>query len=250
MDETSLGEPVLALRRSAMAHGDVSDTPVLRKGEIVAIAGLLGSGRSRLLKQIFGAVPRKDLQVVVGSQLLVPSNMRAAMKLGIGFVPENRLHEAAFPDLSIADNLSISCLSDLSRFGWISPSRERHAANKQIKEFAVVAHNSSTPLIALSGGNQQKVMLARWMQRRPKVLLLDEPTQGVDIGARNEIHDLVRTAAAAGTAVLVISSDFDELAALAHRAVVVSDGDVVSAVDGPLTEESLNNSVYAQEKAL
>ncbi|VXB52003.1 Ribose transport system ATP-binding protein [Arthrobacter sp. 9V] len=245
-----LSEPVLTLRRSAIAYGEVSDALVLRKGEIVAVAGLLGSGRSRLLKQIFGVVPRKDLQVVIGSQPLAPSKIRDAMKCGIGLVPEDRLHEAAFPDLSIADNLSISCLSGLSRFGWISPSRERQAANKQIEEFAVVAPNSSTPLIALSGGNQQKVMLARWMQRRPKVLLLDEPTQGVDIGARNEIHDLVRAAAAAGTAVLVISSDFDELAALAHRAVVVSDGNVVSAVDGPLTEENLTKSVYAQEKAL
>ena len=102
----------------------------------------------------------------------------------------------------------------------------------------------------LSGGNQQKVILARWLQRRPEILLLDEPTQGVDIGARNEIHELVRAAAAAGTAVLVVSSDLGELAELAHRAVVVSDGDIVDTVDGPLTEDGLNDAVYAQEKSL
>lgn len=250
VDEATFGEPVLTLRYSEAAHDVGSDALVVRKGEIVAVAGLLGSGRTRLLKQIFGAIPRDNVEVLLGGQLLAASRVRAAMKRGVGFLPENRLREAAFPELSIAENLSISRLKQLSRFGWINPARERQDANKQIEAFAVRTPNSSTPITSLSGGNQQKVMLARWMQRQPDLLLLDEPTQGVDIGARNDIHELVRSAAAAGAAVLVISSDFGELAVLAQRAVVVSDGDIVTAIAGPLTEESLNNSVYAQENAL
>ena len=245
------GEPLLSLRRDRQSSSPEVSEPdlVLRAGEIVGVAGLLGSGRSRLLKQIFGVVPRDGLSVDLVAGPLKGSNVRHAMKRGIAFVPENRLREAALPELSIAENLSITSLDEHSRAGWIQPSRERRAAKRLIDEFGVRAPSASAPLTALSGGNQQKIILARWLQRRPEVLLLDEPTQGVDIGARNEIHDLVRAAAAAGTAVLVVSSDFDELAVLAHRAVVVSGGNVVDAIDGPLTEDSLNDVVYAQEKS-
>ncbi|PKH38502.1 ribose transport system ATP-binding protein [Nocardioides alpinus] len=242
-------ETALTLRRPSLTEVD-DETLLLRAGEIVGVAGLLGSGRSRLLKQIFGAVPRDDLEVTLNSGPVPPSDVRAAMKKGIAFVPENRLREAALPELSIAENLSVTCLSDHSRAGWIKPSRERKAAQRLIKEFGVRAPSASAPLTALSGGNQQKVILARWLQRRPTVLLLDEPTQGVDIGARNEIHELVRAAAAAGTAVLVVSSDFGELASLAHRAVVMSGSEIVDSIDGPLTEDILNDVVYAQEKSL
>jgi ribose transport system ATP-binding protein len=242
-------ETALTLSRRTPT-GLEDETLLLRAGEIVGIAGLLGSGRSRMLKQIFGAVPRDDFEVTVRSGTVPPSDMRTAMKRGMAFVPENRLREAALPELSIAENLSITSLSEHSLAGWIRPSRERKAAKRLIQEFGVHAPSTTAPLTALSGGNQQKVILARWLQRRPDVLLLDEPTQGVDIGARNEIHELVRAAASAGTAVLVVSSDFGELAALAQRAVIISGGEIVDSVDGPLTEDILNDIVYAQEKAL
>lgn len=243
-------EPVLTLRRPVSPGGEVTDALVLRAGEIVGVAGLLGSGRSRLLKQIFGVVPRDDIEVILEAGPLAPSDVRTAMKRGIALVPEDRLREAAFLELSIAENLSISCLSDYSRVGWISPLREKRVAQGLIASFGIRAPGSSAPLSALSGGNQQKVVLARWLQRRPEVLLLDEPTQGVDVVARNEIHEFIRTAAAAGTAVLVVSSEFDELAAVAHRAVVVSGGEIVASVNGPLTEDTLNDVVYSQEKSL
>ncbi|WP_395656557.1 sugar ABC transporter ATP-binding protein [Nocardioides sp.] len=242
-------ETALTLSRRS-ADGLEDEMLLVRTGEIVGIAGLLGSGRSRMLKQIFGAAHRDDFEVTVRSGRVPSSDMRTAMKRGLAFVPENRLREAALPELSIAENLSITSLSEHARVGWIRPSRERNAAKRLIQEFGVHAPSTTAPLTALSGGNQQKVILARWLQRRPDVLLLDEPTQGVDIGARNEIHELVRAAASAGTAVLVVSSDFGELAALAHRAVVTSGGEIVDSVAGPLTEDILNDIVYAQEKAL
>lgn len=244
-----LRETALTLSRRAPTGLD-DEMLLLRAGEIVGIAGLLGSGRSRILKQVFGAIPRDDFDVTVRSGTVPSADMRASMRRGLAFVPENRLREATLPELSIAENLSITCLDEHSRAGWVRPSRERKAAMRLITEFGIRAPSSTAPMTALSGGNQQKVILARWLQRRPDVLLLDEPTQGVDIGARNEIHDLVRAAASAGTAVLVVSSDFGELAALAQRAVVISGGEIVDRVDGPLTEDMLNDIVYAQEKAL
>lgn len=246
--ETGVGSPVLTFRRSVMTRDEPTDALVLRAGEIVGVAGLLGSGRTRLLKQIFGAAPRDGFEVLMAGRASEPPHVRTAIARGIGLVPEDRLGEAAFPELSIAENLSITCLGEHSSAGWIKPSRERGAAKRLIQEFGVRAASAAAPLTSLSGGNQQKVMLARWLQRRPEVLLLDEPTQGVDIGARNEIHELVRTAAAAGTAVLVVASEFVELAALAHRAVVVKGGQVVGSVEGPLTEDILNDVVYAQER--
>lgn len=237
--------PVLTLDRPGSPGRRVE----VRPGEIVAVTGLLGSGRSRLLKQIFGVTPRDGLEVGLAAGPLRGGSISEAMRRGIAFVPENRLAEAALPELSIAENLSITCLGDHSAAGWIRPSRERGAARRLIGEFGVRAPSETAPLTALSGGNQQKVILARWLQRRPELLLLDEPTQGVDIGARNEIHELIRSAAAAGTAVLVVSSDFDELAAVCHRAVIVSKGAVVNQIDGPLEVEALNDVVYAQEKS-
>lgn len=235
--------PVLALERTGQGRVEV------RAGEIVAVTGLLGSGRSRMLKQIFGVTARDGLGVELAGRPLKGGSIATAIERGVAFVPENRLAEAALPDLSIAENMSITCLSEHSRFGWIKPSRERGAARRLIKEFGVRAPSATAPLTALSGGNQQKVVLARWLQRRPEILLLDEPTQGVDIGARNEIHELIRSAAAAGTAVMVVSSDFAELAAVCHRAVIVNKGVVVNQIDGPLDEEVLNDAVYAQEKS-
>ncbi|GAB3854645.1 sugar ABC transporter ATP-binding protein [Nocardioides maradonensis] len=242
---TTTGAPVVTFGRPGLRAGQVA----VRPGEIVAVAGLLGSGRSRLLKQLFGVTARDGLEAQLAGTELPGGSVRHAMARGVAFVPENRLAEAAFPELSIAENLSITCLSEHATVGWIRPSREHGAARRLIGEFGVRAPSESAPLTALSGGNQQKVILARWLQRRPELLLLDEPTQGVDVGARTEIHQLVRAAAAAGTAVLVVSSDFAELAALCHRAVVVSKGSVVNQIAGPLDEDALNDVVYAQEKS-
>jgi ribose transport system ATP-binding protein len=169
------------------------------------------------------------------------------MAAGIGFVPENRLAEAAFVDLSIAENISVAALSSVTVAGYVVPARERGNAKELIQRFAIKASSDKAPLSSLSGGNQQKVVLARWLQRGPRVLLLDEPTQGVDVGARAEIHELVRRAAADGAAVLVVSSEFKEIVDLCQRAVLVSHGRIVGPFEGELTEDNLTDTVYAQE---
>ncbi|MGQ4599407.1 ATP-binding cassette domain-containing protein [Nocardia sp. R6R-6] len=236
----------VVLRAQGLGHGEGNFE--LRSGEVVAIAGILGSGRTRLLRQIFGSLPRAGATVEVDGRMVTGRGPGGAMAKGIALVPENRHVEAAFPDLSISDNLSIAALATHTRGWWVSRRSERSAARTLISDFFVKTASETAPLSALSGGNQQKVILARWLQRKPKVLLLDEPTQGVDVGARAEIHALIRSAADAGAAVLLVSSDFDELAAAADRVLVLHEGRIVAEIDEtPIRESTINDVVYLQE---
>jgi ribose transport system ATP-binding protein len=218
----SAGAPLLSLE--GLAAGAARDATLsVRAGEIVGVAGLLGSGRSSLLRSVFGAVPRSGV-VRVGSTVVAPGDIGAAIAAGIALLPEDRAAEAAFMDLSVADNLSAACIARYWRGLRLRHRRERIEALRLIDEYAIKAPSSGAPLATLSGGNQQKVMLARWMRREPLVLLLDEPTQGVDVGARTEIHRLIRRAVDGGAGALVVSSDLEELAGLADRAVVLVEG--------------------------
>lgn len=213
-------------------QGQPSEHVEVRSGEIVAVAGLLGSGRSRLLKQIFGVLPRPGLDVVLSGADLPAESVGTAMRRGIAFVPENRLAEAAFPELSIAENISITCLSKHSLAGWIKQSRERRAARQLIEEFGVRAPTEVAPLTALSGGNQQKVILARWLATDPQFLILDEPTRGIDVGAHAEIIKLIEALCAEGLSLLVISSELEELLAYSARVVVLRDRRHVAELSG------------------
>lgn len=219
----------------------------VRPGECLGLAGLLGSGRSSLLRRMFGTLPRvADLSV--HGTLIDREDPGAAMRAGIAYVPEDRVRDALFPDLSISRNLSVTRLSETSKAGIMDGRAERSRARGLIQEFKVKATSEAQPIGSLSGGNQQKVVLARWMQRDPKVLLLDEPTQGVDVGARAEIHRLVRDACARGMAVVVVSSEFDELVALCDRVLLVHRGKAVEEVSAAeLSEEVLNARVFARE---
>ena len=239
------GEPVLELR----GH-DGQSLLRLHAGECVGVAGLLGSGRSALLRRIFGVLPRPDETLVVGGRHVPDGSAWRAMRAGIAYVPENRPRDAMFADQTVTENLSIVTLAAFCRLWWVDGRAERASARDRIKEYRVVASSESASLGSLSGGNQQKVVLARWMQRAPRVLLLDEPTQGVDVGARAEIHGFVRRAVEAGAAVLVVSSEFDELVALADRAIVMRAGRIAGEASGvDLDEDTLNTLVYAREDA-
>jgi ribose transport system ATP-binding protein len=154
------------------------------------------------------------------------------MDLGIAYVPEDRPVAAAFSDLSVQDNIGAAQVARYWRRLRIDRARERAEAQTSLTEFLVKAPSLAAPLTTLSGGNQQKVVLARWLRRRPKVILLDEPTQGVDIGARAEIYRLVRAAVAGGAGALVVSSDFEELSRVCDRVLVLADGRIVADVSG------------------
>ncbi|TFV49564.1 sugar ABC transporter ATP-binding protein [Blastococcus sp. TF02A_35] len=203
----------------------------VRRGEIVGVAGLVGSGRTSLLKTVFGQHEPVAGSVRVDGAPAAPGTP-ARMAAGIAYVPEDRGGEAAFPDLTLRENLSATVLRRYWRPWGMARRRERAEARGLIGAHAVKAASSEVPFAALSGGNQQKAVLARWLRREPQVLLLDEPTQGVDVMSRGDIYRTVRDVAAGGCAVVVASSDLIELYALCDRVVVLRDGRIATEVSG------------------
>ena len=234
-------EPALAV--SGLAAGPLSGINLtLWPGEIVGVAGLLGSGRSSLLKAVYGALPRTAGAITVGGRALRNGGIGDALRAGLAMVPENRLADAALTSMTVRENMSVSVLRSFWR-GWMRHSTERRTAADLASRFQVKTAGVESPFMSLSGGNQQKVILARWLRREPSVLLLDEPTQGVDIGARAEIYGKVRESTAHGCAVLVASSDHEELAELCHRVVVLDQGRIVAELDGEVDASDITYAV-------
>lgn len=194
------------------------------KGEIVGLAGLLASGRSSVLKSLFGMNPLESGSITIDGKPLRASHPRSAMRNGIAYIPEDRNEEAAFPDLSVEANLSISRLGAFWKRGWFAARAQNASAKAVISDYGVIVGGSDSDFSSMSGGNAQKVVMARWLNRTPRLLLLDEPTQGVDVGARADIHRRIAEAAHAGMAVIVVSSDASELAELCDRVVGIKDG--------------------------
>jgi ribose transport system ATP-binding protein len=220
---------VTGLSGGAVRGADFS----VSSGEVLGVAGLLGSGRSTLLRLLFGDVPRSSGSVRLDGIDVALRSPSEAMANGVGFLPEDRLCDSAFPDLSIQDNLSIANLERHWRRGVVSRRSERASSLALMEEFRVKASSAAATLSELSGGNQQKVMLARWMQRDPRLLLLDEPSQGVDVGARSDIHVLIRALASRGTACVVVSSDPEELELLCDRILIMRNGRLTEAASMP-----------------
>jgi ribose transport system ATP-binding protein len=227
-DHSDLGGDVV-LEVAGLEGGAVRGVDLtLRRGEILGIAGTGGSGRTSLLRLLFGAAERKRGLVRVNGRAVDLRNPASAMRAGIAYVPEDRGGEAAFLALDVSQNLAAATVRRHVRGGVLSAPRERATAEHDITRLGIRTSSCRAPLQSLSGGNQQKVVLARWLRLRTHVLLLDEPTQGVDVGARADIYDLVRQAADDGVGVIVVSSDFEELAGLADRVLVMAGGRVVA----------------------
>ena len=201
-------------------------------GEILGIAGLMGSGRSRILRTLFGLEHADEGEIRVHGQPVRHTRPDQAMAAGIAMVPENRIQDANFPDLSIEENITVTVLGNYFRRLRMVSSAARTEASNLAQSFNVKSSSVRAPMTSLSGGNQQKVIMARWMQRDPSLLLLDEPTQGVDAGARADIYALVRQATAAGAAAIVVASDFEELAQVADRVLVLRRGRIVAELTG------------------
>jgi ABC-type sugar transport system ATPase subunit len=208
----------------------------VRKGEIVAVAGMLGSGRSRLLRTLAGVHSRAAGEVTVGDRRL-RSSVRDAVHAGVVFVPEERKTEGLVLPLAVRANTTLADLETIAPRAWLSPAREREAFEEERKRLSIRASSPDQGTWQLSGGNQQKVVLAKWLRTRPRVLLLDEPTRGIDVGAKAEIYGLMRALAADGMAVIFASSDLTEVTGLAHRVLVCRDGAVVGELEGDEIDE-------------
>ncbi|WP_327359031.1 sugar ABC transporter ATP-binding protein [Streptomyces sp. NBC_01304] len=199
----------------------------LRPGEIVGLAGLVGSGRSEILETVYGARKPSAGQVLIDGRVLKPGSVRAAVRAGLGLAPEERKAQALLMMESVTRNVSVSSMSRFSRWGWLDRRAELAAARKATQELSLRPDRPHAAVRTLSGGNQQKAVLARWLLRGCRVLLLDEPTRGVDVGARAELYAVIRRLADEGLAVLLVSSEVPEVLGLADRVLVLREGRVV-----------------------
>ncbi|MBO7934757.1 sugar ABC transporter ATP-binding protein [Streptomyces antibioticus] len=225
--EPPTAPPVLKVRGLAR-DGEFAPLDLdLRPGEIVGLAGLVGSGRSEILETIYGARRPTAGHVLVQGRPLRPGSVRAAVRAGLGLAPEERKAQALLMLESVTRNVSVSTLGRFARAGWIDRGAERAAARTAVRELSLRPDDPDVPVRTLSGGNQQKAVLARWLLRGCRVLLLDEPTRGVDVGARAELYAVVRRLADEGLAVLLVSSEVPEVLGLADRVLVLREGRVV-----------------------
>ncbi|MGW3568018.1 sugar ABC transporter ATP-binding protein [Streptomyces sp. NPDC000941] len=221
------GTPVLRLEGLARA-GEFEPLDLeLRPGEIVGLAGLVGSGRSEILETVYGARRPTAGRVLVDGRPLRPGSVTAAVRAGLGLAPEERKAQGLLMLESITRNVSVSSLARFSRAGWLDRGAERAAAREAVRDLSLRPDDPERPVRTLSGGNQQKAVLARWLLRGCRVLLLDEPTRGVDVGARAELYALIRRLADDGVAVLLVSSELPEVLGLADRVLVLREGRVV-----------------------
>lgn len=219
-------------------------------GEIVGVGGLIGSGRSTLLRSLFGVRPAQSGTVLIDGAVRKIRQPADAMAAGFAYVPEDRHKDAAFSELTVGENMTMSVVPDYYQRGVLRPRKERRDVYELFDRFLITAESDQAPLSSLSGGNQQKVVLARWLRRNPRVLLLDEPTQGVDVGARAEIYKLVHDAVAGGAAALIASSDFEELARVCDRVVILRKGAVIAELqDGELDPDFLARMANAEVAA-
>jgi ABC-type sugar transport system ATPase subunit len=226
------GEPILEAR-GITRRGVLSDVNLtLRAGEILGLAGLVGAGRSELARCIFGADPMDEGEVILDGKRLRLTDPVDAVRAGIGLVPEERKQQAIVGNLTVRENISLSLLLDrLAPRGLLKLKEEREIARRYIRDLDIRTPGPETKIAGLSGGNQQKVIIARWLARQPRVLILDEPTKGIDVGAKAEIHRLIENLARSGVAVLVISSELPELLALSDRVAVMREGRLVATLD-------------------
>jgi rhamnose transport system ATP-binding protein len=226
--EQSIGDTVLRVDRLTREGVFVDVSFEVRAGEIVALAGLVGAGRSEVACGIFG-IDRYDAgSVSLDGRPLRKASPTRAMEAGIGFVPEDRRQQGLVMEQSIARNVTLASLRRLRRLGLIRSASERRFARDWAARLQVKYGRLSDPMTSLSGGNQQKVVLAKWLGRRPRVLIVDEPTRGIDIGTKAEVHRLLEELASEGVAVLVISSELPEVLRLANRILVMREGRLVA----------------------
>jgi len=240
-----VSEDVVLSVRGLGLDGVFSDVTFdVHAGEIVGLAGLVGSGRSEILETIYGARRATSGEVVMGDHRMHHGSVNDAVSNGMGLCPEERKSQGLLLDEPMVRNITLSMFSRLAKVGFVNNSAEESVAIRQAEDLSIRPAEPDRLTRTLSGGNQQKILLGRWLAHGTKVLILDEPTRGVDVGARAEAYQVIRDLAATGVAILLVSSELDEVLGLADRVLVVSDGRVVRIADAhDIDENSLLNIV-------
>ena len=222
-------QPFLSVRNLSRDPDYTNISFELGSGEILGLAGLLGSGRTAVAKSLFGLLPPKSGEILIDGRPLDIQRVSDAVRAGIAYVPEDRLTEGLFLDFSIADNIVVRSVDRLvSKAGWLTRARKTGEAKKWIERLAVKTPSGQLPVSSLSGGNQQRVVLAKWMASDPRILILNRPTVGIDVGSKSDIHELILALANNGIAVLLISDDIPELMRLCDRILVMRAGLIVA----------------------
>jgi monosaccharide-transporting ATPase len=216
-------------------------------GEILGMAGLLGSGRTEVARALFGADPIDAGAVILDGKALRLRAPSDAIRAGLAFLSEDRKSEGIVPDWSVGENMTLAALPSLTRMGVVSRAKQKEIVNKFMKRLGIKASSSEQKIRELSGGNQQKVLLARWLCKNPKFLILDEPTRGIDIGAKGEIQGLINELANEGLGVLMISSELEELVEGSSRVVVMRDGECAAELTGKQISQDSIISAMASE---
>lgn len=211
----------------------------LRRGEVLGLAGLIGAGRTELAELIFGAKPKKSGQILFKGKEINPKTPRDAIDYGIALVPEDRKRHGALLAIDIKGNISMAILKKLSQFTVINKNREHEIANKYCKELLIKTPSITQIMKNLSGGNQQKVILAKWLASNPDLIILDEPTRGIDVGAKYEIYKLINGLVESGKTILMISSEMEEIIGMSDRILVLSEG----CITGMLKKEEFKQEV-------
>ncbi len=230
--EVSTGDVVLELRNLGCSELDIHDVNLtVRAGEIVGLAGLVGAGRTELARVIFGLAQADEGQIFLRGRPVKIDSPAQAIASGIAYVPEDRRKHGVILPMGVSRNITLAALDQLSSYGTIDFLREKEIAIDYTRRFGIKTPSIFTPVANLSGGNQQKVALSRWLITKPSLLILDEPTQGIDVGAKSEIHLLMNELAAQGVAILMISSELPEILGMSDRAAVVHEGTIVGQLD-------------------
>jgi rhamnose transport system ATP-binding protein len=220
--EVTAGQVALELRGVSSPAGGVKDISfALRRGEILGVAGLAGSGRTELAETLFGLRPADRGEILVDGRPVTITSPAQAIELGINCVPEDRGRHGVIAEMTVSENITLASLGAICRMGLIGRAAERRTASRYVADLRVKAESTDAPVESLSGGNQQKVAVARSLAAEPSVLILDEPTQGVDVGAKAEIHRLMQELAERGMAILMMSSELPEVLGMSDRIVVM-----------------------------
>ena len=229
--ETEVGDPLLVVEglTSPGVFSDISFT--VHAGEIVGLAGLVGAGRSEVARAVFGVDGYRSGSVRVAGTSVAKGKPTAAMRAGLALVPEDRRKQGLVLDSSVGRNTSAVILDTLAKFGLVTTGAENRAARPWSEKLEVKTHALSTIAGTLSGGNQQKVVLGKWLATDPRVLIIDEPTRGIDVGTKSEVHRLLSTLASQGMGVLMISSELPEVLGMADRVVVMHEGRITATID-------------------
>ncbi|MGH7950538.1 MAG: sugar ABC transporter ATP-binding protein [Limisphaerales bacterium] len=231
--ESAPGEMILSLKNLCCATGGVKGVSLeIRAGEILGLAGLVGAGRTELARTVFGITPADSGDIFLRGEKVKIQSPREALAHGVAYVPEDRRRHGVVLKMPIAQNMTMAIHRKIFPGTWLRFGAEKQLALDFIRDLSIRTFGPDAPGNSLSGGNQQKISLARWLATKPKILILDEPTQGVDVGAKSEIHKIIRSLAKNGLAVLMISSDLPEILGMSDRIAVMREGRIAGELPG------------------